>query len=216
VKLFVLFFLLIAGCHCVFAQSEDFGLWIDTAVNKKIATSNNITLCNEFYTCNNSLSIDRVSIGLEADRNIFSFLNFGAGYLLMNKNKTDNYESRHRFYTNAKVSWKLSNLKFALRERLQITKYPEDVLKTSKYLNHWRNRMRITYNINSCKVKPVVGVETFVLLNRPATDRLDEVRYNLSVLYPLANSGELEFYGLLAKMKDLNQYIFGISYLISL
>lgn len=211
----VVFVLIVIVSSRVFAQSDDFGVWIDAAAKKKIASSE-LMLCSEFYTLNNSRSIDRISIGMEGNRNLIPSLSIGAGYLMMNKNKTDHYEIRHRIYTNVKYNCSISNLSFSFRERLQVTKYPENVLATSKYLNYWRNRVRISYNIAESRIHPLVGVETFVLLNGDVSDRLDEVRYNLSAIYQLTKSTELELYGLLAKMRDLNQYIFGIAYQIKI
>lgn len=211
----IAFVLLVIVCTRIFAQSDDFGMWIDAAAKKKIASSE-LIVCSEFYTNNDFRSIDRVSIGVEGSRNFFSKLNIGAGYLLMNKNKSDNYELRHRFYATAKASWQLAQLNFSFRERFQSTMYPTNVLASSKSLNYWRNRIRISYEKDSWLIQPVFGVETFVLLNRSVSNRLDEVRYNLSALYRISESTELEFYALLARMPKLNQYILGIAYLIKI
>ena len=199
----------------VSAQTEDFGLWLDAAGSKKIASSE-LTLYGEFFTKDNNQSVDRMSIGMEGDRDLNSLLNIGTGYLLMNKNSSENYELRHRFYTNLKICKEISRFKIAFRERLQLTKYPDNVLENSKWLTYWRNRLKISYNLASCRIKPMIGVETFVLLNKPATDRLDEVRYSVSALCPVSNSSKIEIYGLLAKMPDLAQYILGLSYCISI
>ena len=198
----------------VFAQNEDFGIWVDTSVSKKFFSSE-LSLYNEFYTCNN-FSIDRVSIGLGINKSFFQFLNFGAGYLLMNKNKPGNYELRHRAYATTNVKWEIKNFKFSFRERLQITKYPDYVNENSKIQNHWRNRMRLTYDIAQCKIKPAIGLETFVLLNKSVSTRLDEVRYHLSAIYPINNSTMLEVYGLLSQTNQMNLYIMGINYQITL
>jgi hypothetical protein len=209
------FVLLIIVSSRLLAQNNDFGLWIDAAAKKKIA-STDLILCSEFYTHNDNRSIDRVSIGMEGGRNLFSTVNISAGYLMMNNNKTDHYELSHRMHTSAKFNCKISKLTFSFRQRLQVTRYPEKVLGSSKYLNYWRNRIRVSYIIAESRTQPVIGIETFVLLNRFVSDRLDEVRYNLSAIYQLSSSTELEFYGLLSKTSDLNQYIFGIAYQIKI
>uniref|UniRef100_UPI003216879B DUF2490 domain-containing protein n=1 Tax=uncultured Draconibacterium sp. TaxID=1573823 RepID=UPI003216879B len=199
----------------VSAQDDDFGLWLDAFANKKIQSSE-FSLYGEFFTRNNNRSIDRVSIGLEGDRSVLKFMKIGLGYLLMNKNKTEDYELRHRFYTHAKFKWAVYKLRFSLRERYQVTRYPGYNLESPEYLNYWRNRMKIGYEIPSCKIKPVIGFETFILTNKQVSDRLDEIRYSLSALCPLTDSTDIELYGLLAQMHDLNQYIIGVSYQIKL
>ena len=213
-NVFIFLVLTILSCNAS-AQDDDFGLWLDAFANKKYSSSE-FSLYSEFYTYNNNRSIDRVSIGLEGDRDVFSFMKAGVGYLLMNKNKTGNYELRHRFYTNVKFKWEVFNLRFSLRERYQVTRYPGNNLESPEYLNYWRNKMKISYEIPSCKVKPVIGIETFVLLNKTDSKRMDEVRYSVSALYPLTGTSNVEFYALLAQMPDLNQYILGLTYQIAI
>lgn len=206
--------LLVTLSYNSFAQEDDFGLWLDAIAQKKY-TSSEFALYSELFTNNNNRAIDRISIGLEGDQKVFKFMKIGLGYLLMNKNTTDDYVLRHRFYSNAKFSWKVSNLKLSFRERLQVTRYPGN-MGSPKFLTYWRNRLKMSYSFSSCKVKPVVGIETFVLTNKPVSDRLDEIRYSLSALYSLTDSTDIELYGLLAQMHDLNQYIIGVSYQIKL
>ncbi|WP_119438373.1 DUF2490 domain-containing protein [Maribellus luteus] len=213
-NVFIFLVLTILSCNAS-AQDDDFGLWLEAFANKKYSSSE-FSLYSEFYTYNNNRSIDRISIGLEGDRDVFSFMKAGVGYLLMNKNKTEDYELRHRFYANVKFKWEVFNLRFSLRERYQLTRYPGHNLESPEYLNYWRNKMKISYEIPSCKVKPVIGVETFILTNKQVSDRLDEIRYSLSALYPLTDSTDIELYGLVAQMHDLNQYIIGVSYQIKL
>ena len=183
-KVISIFLFFLARTFNSFAQGDDFGVWVDAAVGKKIA-STEIMLLNEFYTCNNSHSIDRVSIGVGASRHLFTFLSLGAGYLLMNKNTEGDYELRHRFYSTANMEWKVRNFSFSFRERFQLTKYPPHEQEKSRVLNHWRNRMRIKYDLLLLKIKPAIGVETFVPLNQSTHMQMDEIRYNLSAFYQL-------------------------------
>lgn len=206
--------LIILSCNAS-AQDDDFGLWLEAFANKKYSSSE-FSLYSEFYTDNNNRSIDRVSIGLEGDHNVFSFMKAGGGYLLMNKNKTEDYELRHRFYANVKFKWEVFNLRFSLREGYQLTRYPGHNLESPEYLNYWRNKMKISYEIPSCKVKPVIGIETFVLLNKTDSRRMDEVRYSVSALYQVSGTSYVEFYALLAQMPDLNQYVLGVTYQIAI
>jgi hypothetical protein len=211
----LLCFTLIIGKYTS-AQNEDFGIWLDAESYKQIGPYR-LAVCSEFYTNNNNQSIDRFSIGADGTRELMPFLNFGAGYLMMNKNRTDRYEIRHRFYTTATANGKNSNFNFSFRERLQLTRYPRNETEAQKSLLYWRNRAKVSYQIPSCKITPRLGVETFFLLNRDApSKRLDEVRYNLSAAYPLTPSSQIELYGLLSKMSNLSQYILGVIYLIEI
>ncbi len=215
ILIFLIFFFVVSISY-LRAQDDDFGVWLDVEAALKRG-SGRVALLSEYYTKNNSQSVDRFSVGAEGQKKLGRILSVGAGYLLMNKNKQDRYEIRHRVYTNASANWKCSNLKFSMRERLQLTRYPGNDLESSKALAYWRNRTKISYLIPSCKMIPTIGVETFFLMNQsPEVKRLDEIRYSLATAYPVTGKSQIELYGLLADMPRLNQYILGIAYLIEL
>jgi len=211
--LFLIFFFAVS-VNSLQAQDDDFGVWLDAEAALKRG-SYKVAFMSEYYTKNNNQSVDRFSVGVDGQKKLDRVFSIGAGYLLMNKNAQDGYEIRHRVYTNAFANWKFSNLKFSVRERLQLTRYPENDLESSKALAYWRNRAKISYLIPSCKIIPTIGVETFLLMNQsPEVKRLDEIRYSLATAYPVTGKSQIELYGLLADMPRLNQYILGIAYLI--
>ncbi|MDD4191413.1 MAG: DUF2490 domain-containing protein [Mangrovibacterium sp.] len=215
ILIFLIFFFVVS-VSCLQAQDDDFGVWLDAEAALKQGPFK-IALLSEYYTKNNNQSVDRFSVGVDGQRKLDRVFSIGAGYLLMNKNAQDGYEIRHRVYTNAFANWRFSNLKFSVRERLQLTRYPGSDLESSNARIYWRNRAKVSYLIPSCKIIPTIGVETFLLMNRsPEEKRLDEVRYSLATAYPVTGKSQIELYGLLADMPRLNQYILGIAYLIEL
>ncbi len=45
---------------------------------------------------------------------------------------------------------------------------------------------------------------------------MDEVRYNVSALCVVSGSSNIEFYTLLSRMLDLDQFILGLSYQVTI
>lgn len=206
--------LLLLMSQKAFTQDHDLGLWLDASAIKKYA-STSVLLYSELYTNDNNQSIDRIGLGFEVSQKVSPILNVGIGYLFMDKNKMENYEQRHRFYSQAKVSKEIKKIKLSFRERLQLTRYPEDNLSCD-YLSYWRNRLKISYKIDRSRITPLIGVETFLLLNNTESKQMDEVRYNVSALCAVSGSSNIEFYALLSRMHELNQYVLGISYQITI
>lgn len=211
-KLFVLTFLL--ALPKLYAQSDDYGVWIDLSADKKIK-SGNLALNSEIYTKNNSQSLERISIGLEGDYPINSFLTANAGYLLMNYKLSDSYEIRNRFFSTLSAKWHLSNFVFSHRERIQLTRkpLPGDNVKNDLY---WRNRFRVEYKKPGWKLTPSATVESFYSFGHSGSQTIDEMRYSLAGKFKLSQNQGLRLYGLWADLVNKNFYVFGIEYEITL
>lgn len=208
-------FILVLAYQLSLAQETDFGTWLDASAIKKYALAN-VTFYSELLTNNNNNSIDRLGLGVGVSKEITHSLELGIAYLFMNKNKTVEYEQRHRFYSQTQLSKEIEKIKFSLRERLQVTSYPKNDLTECNYIAYWRNRLKISYLIAGSRFSPLIGVETFFRLNKTSSERLDEVRYNLSTLCSLSNTSNIELYALLSRMTDFEQFVMGISYQITI
>ena len=75
-------------------------------------SANSIGLFGEFYTNDNSRSIDRMSIGVKGDLSFTHWLKAGAGYALMNFIHPGYNELRDRIYVQAEPFWHLSKIHF--------------------------------------------------------------------------------------------------------
>ncbi len=215
-KNWCILFLLVLISQQSLAQETDTGVWLDASVSKKYA-STNVTFYSEFLTNDNNHSIDRLGLGVGVSREMPHSLELGIGYLFLDKNKMVEYEQRHRFYSQAQLGKEIEKIKFSLRERLQVTRYPENDLTKCTSIIYWRNRLKISYLIAGSRFTPLVGVETFFRLNKVAgSERLDEVRYNVSILCSLSNTSIIELYALLSRMPEMEQFVMGISYQITI
>ena len=210
----IILLLTITGVNNLFAKDKDFGVWLDLAATRKIRSAT-IGLMGEFYTLNNSSSIERTSVGLKGDYSFLPFLSAGVGYLLMNYKCHGYNELRDRFYFQVEPSWHLSDFFFSFRERLQITLYPE-TRTTEPNAYYWRNRFEACYKNSEWKLEPLINIESFYLLRGMDRKSFDEFRFALGANYHLTKNQNIKFYGMYADETDLNRCILGIAYDIKL
>ena len=124
------------------SQSDDFGMWYEVGVEKKLSKKWNVALEGELRTRNDSKTTDRWTVGLSTEYKIVKGLKASVGYVFLSDNnaekltfKSDGYtpkkwtpgywSTRHRFTAGltGSVDWK--RFTFSLRERWQYTYRPE-------------------------------------------------------------------------------------------
>ncbi len=212
IRIFVLIFLFtLLATGKGSAQENDLGTWIDVTAMHKIR-SMSFGLMGEFYTKDRNQSVERASIGLKGDYALTPSLNCGFGYLLMNYYKTGYNELRNRFYLQSELGWHLSKFAFSMRERMQVTFYPETMASSKDTYSYWRNRIKVEYNNGSWKLVPVVDVESFLLVGKGSRNRFDEFRYSAGVNYKLTRNQKVKLYGLLADTQKVNLFVLGVGY----
>lgn len=127
------------------AQSDDFGIWTEANVEKKI--SRNLTLEGgvELRTRDDGFGeLDRWSIGVGASYKITDWLKASLGYNLLDdhnhkvnssgKKYADYWGLRHRLNLSLTVSHAIGDLTISLRERWQYTWRPEKTV--DRYWNY--------------------------------------------------------------------------------
>ena len=129
------------------AQKDDFGMWYELGLEKKLSKKWNISMEGEFRTRNNTKTADRWSAGVSAEYKIAKGLKASAGYNILFDNNPEDltwnssndpkkwtpsyWGTRHRFNVSMTGSVDWGRLKLSLRERWQYTYRPE--AKDKKY-----------------------------------------------------------------------------------
>jgi hypothetical protein len=137
-----LIILLLAVVATVFnaqAQSES-GMIMGLEVEKKVNKQFGVGLEADYRTRNDFKTIDRWSVGLNADYKLTKWLKADAGYSFLRTNfrekittgssktkwRPSYWGNRHRFHLSLGANYKVwSNLRISLRERWQYTYRPE-------------------------------------------------------------------------------------------
>ena len=180
----VLAFLLLASAE-VKAEGDDFGIWTEANVEKKISRNLSVDVGVEMRTRNHVKTVDRWSGSLGASYKLTDWLKASADYTLLYDNnekwndkqtKVANFwGTRHRFNVALTGSVDFGNLSVSLRERWQYTYRPEKTVERTKVSNGkveektyngkgknvWRNRLQLKYKVTSMW-RPYINGETYV------------------------------------------------------
>ena len=167
------------------AEGDDFGIWTELNVEKKLTNRINLELFGENRSRNSHETVDRWSVGLGASYKLTNWLKASADYTYLydhnekwndKQTKVANFwGTRHRFSVTLTGSVNFGNLSVSLRERWQYTYRPEKTVERTKVSNGkvedktyngkgknvWRNRLQLKYKVTSVW-RPYVNGETYV------------------------------------------------------
>ena len=176
--------LLLASAE-VRAEGDDFGMWFDVGLEKRLAKNLDLELELENRSRDNHEQVDRWSGSIGASYKLTDWLKASAGYTYLydhnekwndKQTKVANFwGTRHRFNVSLTGSLDFGNLSVSLRERWQYTYRPEKTVERTKVSNGkvedktyngkgknvWRNRMQLKYKVSSLW-RPYVNGETYV------------------------------------------------------
>lgn len=120
------------------AQDDDFGIWGEVNVEKKIDSRWDVDAGVEFRSRDNLKTADRWAFGADATFKITDWLKASAGYTLLDDHRekanssgrkaSDYWGVRHRFNVSLVGSYSFGDLNISLRERWQYTYRPEQTV----------------------------------------------------------------------------------------
>lgn len=100
----------------------DFGARFNVTADYKIVKGFHWTVDAEARMKDNFSEVGRLQAGTGFSYKLNDHLKLGAGYIFMeNKNSSDEWKIRHRFYGNATLGFRAGDWRFSLKERLQLT-----------------------------------------------------------------------------------------------
>ena len=131
-------------CLPLSAQSDDFGLWGEVNVEKKLTKKWSLGAGVEYRTRDNVKTSDRFSAGIDASYKITDWLKASVGYSLLDDHNykvntkgtkyADYWGLRHRTSMSLTAAKSFGKFNLSLRERWQYTFRPEKTV-TRYYLN---------------------------------------------------------------------------------
>lgn len=199
-------------------QGDDFGLWFDAGVEKKLGKRWGVGLDLGYRSRSDARITDRMSAGLSAGYKIARWLKAGLGYDLLydhrepkvtyhkksgtvNKITPDYWALRHRFHLDLSGDVDLGRFNLSLRERYQYTYRPAATAKRydtdtqewgdvkSKGSHLLRSRLQVEYNIRHCPVDPFASAELFT-----GKGGLQKARYTGGLEWKVAKQHALKLY----------------------
>ena len=167
------------------AEGDDFGIWTEANLEKKISRNLSVDGGVEMRTRDHVKTVDRWSGSVGASYKLTDWLKASAGYTFLydNNEKWNTKQTkvakywgvRHRFNVSLTGSYSFGNLSVSLRERWQYTYRPQKTVERTKVSNGnvedktyngkgksvWRNRLQLKYRVTSIW-RPYVNGETYV------------------------------------------------------
>ncbi len=145
----VIIFVLMALPIVANAQSDEFGIWTEAGLEKKLSKNLSLSGELEFRSGNNLKNVDRWSAGLDIEYKLAKWLKASAGYTFLydyhsekytyqddgdlNKRTMTYFGPRHRVNVTLTASKDFGKLNVSLRERWQYTYRPEQANKRMDY-----------------------------------------------------------------------------------
>lgn len=137
---FVLILMAAAATFHAQAQSDDFGIWTEASIEKKLSKKLTLDAEAELRTRDDGFGeLDRWSIGVGATYKLTDWLKASVGYSFLNDNNhrvykdstlyADYWGQRHRLNVSLTASQQFGNLTVSLRERWQYTYRPEKTVE---------------------------------------------------------------------------------------
>ncbi|ADV45060.1 DUF2490 domain-containing protein [Bacteroides helcogenes] len=225
------------------AQSDDFGIWTDIEVKKKLFPGFDASAEGEFRTRNGLKNVERWSAGFGMAYRPVSFLKADGGYTYIysrqpvEETKKGNlisayWSPRHRFYASLTGSYTWYRLELSLRERYQWTrrmalsvpkydgddgsrKADEEI--SAKTKNILRTRLQAVWNIRKSAFSPYASCELY----HSITDGwgIDKTRWTLGTGYRINKCHSVDaFYRYQNHADDdeANGHVLGVGYKLKL
>ena len=227
--------IMIAMSMPLFAQSDDFGIWGEVNVEKKLSNRWSLDAGLEYRTRDNLKTSSRWSFGVDASYKITDWLKASAGYTLLDDHRYKENDSgkkygdywglRHRFNVTLTAAKTFGIVTLSLRERWQYTYRPEKTVQRyytsdnteadehtygGKGKNVWRNRLQVKLRASKM-FRPYANVETYVAngLDKMRYAAGTEIRLNKQHVFDVKYMFQRPFS---SDDYDVNTHIIGIGY----
>jgi len=153
-----------------FSQRNDAALWAGIELDKGIYKKLDGHLKMAGRLNENFTHADYSFIDLGVDFKLNKYIGVTSAYVMNFKNSRmgNDWNTRHQWYGNVKLKYKLGDFKFTNRNQLQTNL--EDS-RTNRGDWFYRNKTKITYQINK-QFSPYIGYEAYFLLGyKPQNER---------------------------------------------
>jgi len=114
-----LLLLLFTGKNQLFAQQNDFGLWVGYQAQFTPYKKFRIVLAPEFRFDQNALNLDRFLTDAGLEYRALPWLHISGFYRFILRNRRDYFDQRHRFYANLNLQKELGKIEIIYRLRYQ-------------------------------------------------------------------------------------------------
>ena len=177
--LFFVVFLSCFGTSIIRGQENDFKLWTDIELEKEIGKKFEMELSFSNRLHENATRREETHTSLSFD---YSKKWFSAGIIYRVFNESDperGYDLGHRVTFELGLDKDLDRFKFSTRNRYQAEYTNVNSSAKGKIpKSHYRNRIKIDYNVKSIPIEPYFFYEFYYRLNSYAPKEIDKYRFS--------------------------------------
>jgi hypothetical protein len=171
----------------IFSQNKDFGVWYGGNVSHDLFKKVGLDLGLCLRTDQNASHIDQFFTDLGVGYKFNKYISLSASYRWILKDETyKNYFSRHRFYSDLKLSYPIYNFKVSTRFRAQ-SQYKQYAKTGDDKLPDYYGRIKaqVIYNWPFFPIDPYVSAEWFYPLNNNDVKYADQKRLAAGIEYKI-------------------------------
>jgi hypothetical protein len=199
------------------AQVKDAGLWTSVNFEAKVVKRLTATISEEVRFNENITEAGTIFTDVGLTYKFNKHLQIGGNYRFIQKRTVaDYYSFRHRFYADAKYSYKIKPFDISLRSRFQ-DQY-SDIGRASDggipeyYL---RNKFNMGFDLNK-PYSPYISFELFSPLNYPRYNAFDNIRTAAGIEYTFSKHHKIDVYYMIQKelnvSKPQTDFVIGLGY----
>jgi hypothetical protein len=181
----------------LFGQQKDFGIWYDIGLEKKITKKIDVNFNGVLRTYGNASQTDQFYLESGLSYKVNKYISAALNYRWIYKHEEGPvFYSRHRWFTDVKLSYPLNRLKFSARFRYQNqykSNYENDKDKIAEH--YGRIKATCFYNVPAFPVNPYISLEYFYPLFNKEKTFADKKRSAIGIEYGLnkKNTVNLEY-----------------------
>ena len=206
------------------AQNQDMWQWTTISVDKKISPKVTVFFDEELRLFNNVSQINLNYTNFGVSYSINKNIKISGVYRWIEKSQPNGtYSSRHRFYNDISLKYKINPLTFAYRSRLQTQ--VRDVYSSDNGTvpeSYWRHKFDLKFDLNK-PYTPYIAAEFRYQFNnnriREANNEFDRGRYYIGCDYKITGSSTFGLYYMIQREFNINDpetdYVLGITYNLS-
>jgi hypothetical protein len=207
----------------VHAQENDYGTWLSLDVSKELTKKFDLEFEEEVRIFKQFGEISRFATSIGGSYSFFKFLKGAAGYTWIYHHDVNDsfWDNRHRYYVQLTGKVEVNRLALSLRERFQSTYIDKDI-QGFDYSpeNYLRSRLQLVWDAKNSKLEPYASGEIIYQLNNPEGNEIDNIRYTIGTVFPLAKKLDLDTYLRLSQEMNVknpvNLYLIGVNLKLNL
>ena len=219
-KLFLVFGIIVCCSLKAIGQQDDAGLWASVNLKHQVTRRVAVTLSEQIRMYQNVSEVDQFFTDAGLEYTILPSLKAALSYRLTSKNKSNYYQTRHRYNLDLTYKYKMKPVALSLRQRVQSQVESINSSENGR-IPEWYSRTKLTLKFDlDKKYSPYLATEYYYIIdNVKETDHVfDKARYEIGFDYDFNKRHSINLFYLIQKdiiENKTRDFVSGIGYSFS-